>query len=192
MQKNTWIMFLTFGILFSCSKKMYVKEDYHLFNKDFQLQPNQLLRTDGVYVLQTIWNNKTGERKANEHHFYKFYNKGQSNLTVDLNHEIKSDASYLNSIKEQIASTKQGEFKTHFEGYYNLKNNRIVIERISVPRKISTYNYGYLEEGKLIIVKETIEGSGKIEDNYFTDYYKATYVFKPLDNSILENLQPGW
>lgn len=171
---------------------MYVKQDYHLFDENFLLTPNAILRTDGVYVLQTIWNNKTGERKATGHNFYKFYKSGQQNLTVDLDHKINNEQEYIESIQKHIASTNKGEFITHFEGYFYLKKDRIVIERISVPRKIANYSYGYLENDKLIIVTETIEGKGKMEDKYFTDYYKATYIFKPLNKSELENLNPGW
>lgn len=177
---------------FSCSKSMYTKQDYRLFEENFLLSPNTPLRTDGVYVLESVWNKDTGERKADEHIFYKFYNTGQANLTVDLDKSINTSQEYLESIKKHIASTNKGGFKTHLEGYYHLEGNKIVIERITVPRDVAVYSYGYVENGKLVIVTETIEGKGKLNDKYFTDFYKATYVFLPLEKSELENLKPGW
>lgn len=176
---------------FSCSKKVYVKADYTLHDENFRLSESSNLRTDGVYVLDNIWT-KDSQRKASEHHFYKFYKDGQVNLTVDLDHEINSDQEYIESIKKQVAHSNSPNFKTHFEGYYNIAGNKIVLQRISMPRNIFTYNYGYVEDGKLILVKETIDGKGKIEDRYFIDYYKETYKFFPLDKSQLEHLAPGW
>lgn len=191
MKNNLWIMFLTL-VFFSCSKTMYVKKDYHLFDEKFLLAPNATLQTNGVYVLESIWSKGSGERKADEHIFYKFYDTGQVNLTVDLDKKIKTKEEYLESIKQHIASTNKRGFKTHLEGYYSLKENKIVLERITVPRDVAVYSYGYVENGKLIIVAETIDGRGKFDDKYFTDFYKATYVFVPLEKSELENLKPGW
>ncbi|MCY1225454.1 hypothetical protein D9M72_376500 [compost metagenome] len=191
MKKKIGIMLLAVAF-FSCSKSMYTKQDYRLFEENFLLSPNTPLRTDGVYVLESVWNKDTGERKADEHIFYKFYNTGQANLTVDLDKSINTNQEYLESIKKHIASTNKGGFKTHLEGYYHLEENKIVIERITVPRDVAVYSYGYVENGKLVIVTETIEGKGKLNDKYFTDFYKATYVFLPLEKSELENLKPGW
>lgn len=190
MKKNLWIMIFSIGF-FSCSKKMYVKDDYTFYKPNFHLSDNSKLRTDGVYVLENIWT-KDSERKPTEHIFYKFYETGQSNLTVDLNHEINSKEEYISSIKNQINSTNKTDFTTHFEGYYNLKENKIIIQSVNVPRNLFNYNYGFIQDGELIIVKETISGKGKFEDKFFTDYYKATYKFLPLDKKQLENLQPGW
>ncbi|TPD65448.1 hypothetical protein [Flavobacterium microcysteis] len=191
MKSNLWMMLLL-PLFFSCSKNMYVKKDYHLFEENFTLASDALLRTDGVYVLESIWNKDTGERKADEHIFYKFYNTGQANLTVDLDKKIKTEQDYLTSIEEHIATTNKARFMTHLEGYYRLQGNKIVIERITVPRDVEVYSYGYVENGKLIIVSETIEGKGKFNDKHFTDNYKATYVFMPLEKSGLQNLKPGW
>ena len=191
MKKKIGIMLLAVAF-FSCSKSMYTKQDYRLFEENFLLSPNTPLRTDGVYVLESVWNKDTGDRKADEHIFYKFYNTGQANLTVDLDKTINTNQEYLESIKKHVASTNKGGFKTHLEGYYHLEGNKIVIERITVPRDVAVYSYGYVENGKLVIVTETIEGKGKLNDKYFTDFYKATYVFLPLEKSELENLKPGW
>lgn len=176
---------------FSCSKKVYVKKDYTLYQENFQLPTDSNLRTDGVYVLESIWT-KDSEKEADEHIFYKFYKTGQSNLTVDLDHEIKTEQDYIKSIKNHIESTQNGDFKTHFESYYKVEGNKIVIQRVTIPRNLFTYNYGLLENDKLILVKETIDGKGKLDDKYFTDYYKATYKFLPLDKAQIENLKPGW
>lgn len=182
-------MFL--AAFFSCSKKTYVQRDYTLYDENFQLPASSNLRTDGVYVLDNVWT-KDSQRKVTEHVFYKFYKGGQVNLTLDLNKEINTNQEYIENIKKHIATTQKDKFKTHFEGYYKLQENKIVIQSVTVPRNLFTYNYGYLEGGKLILVKETIDGKGKIEDKYFTDYYKATYKFLPLDESQLKNLVPGW
>jgi len=131
---------------FSCSKNVYVKNDYPFYQENFQLPPDSNLRTDGVYVLESIWS-ENAEKKPKEHLFYKFYKTGQSNLTVDLNHEINTEEEYIESIKNHVESTKE---------------------------------------------TETIDGKGKLEDKYFTDYYKATYRFLPLDKAQIENLKPGW
>lgn len=183
-------MLLSFAF-FSCSKKMYVKEDYTLYEQDFKRNPISQLRTDGVYVLENIWTKDSG-RKPEEHIFYKFYEEGQVNITVDIGHQIKTEQEYIDSIKKHIASTNQPKFRTHFEGYYKMEGNKIVIQRVSSPRNLFVYYYGIVEKDKLIIVKETIDGKGKIEDKYFTDYYKETYRFLPLDKSQIENLKPGW
>jgi len=176
---------------FSCSKKVYVKNDYTLYKENFQLPSNSNLRTDGVYILESIWT-KDSEKKADEHIFYTFYKTGQSNLTVDLDHEIKTEQDYIESIKNHVKSTQDPDFKTHFESYYKVEGNKIVIQRVTIPRNLFTYNYGFLENDKLILVKETIDGNGKLDDKYFTDYYKATYRFLPLDKTQLENLKLGW
>ena len=182
-------MFL--AAFFSCSKKTYVQRDYTLYDENFQFPESRNLRTDGIYVLDNILT-KDSQRKATEHVFYKFYKGGQVNLTVDLNHEIMTNQEYIESIKKHIEATQKVDFKTHFEGYYKLEQDKIVIQSVTVPRNLFTYNYGFLEGNKLILVKETIGGKGKIEAKYFTDYYKATYKFLPLDKSQLENLVPGW
>lgn len=190
MKKNLGIMLFSIAF-FSCSKNVYVKNDYPFYQENFQLPPDSNLRTDGVYVLESIWS-ENAEKKPKEHLFYKFYKTGQSNLTVDLNHEINTEKEYIESIKNHVESTKATDFKTHFESYYSMEGNRLVIQRVTVPRNVFTYNYGLIENGKLILVKETIDGKGKLDDKYFTDYYKATYRFLPLDKAQIENLKPGW
>lgn len=190
MKKNVWIMIFSIGF-FSCSKNVYVKNDYTFYKQNFLLSSNSKLRTDGVYILERIWT-KDSERKVTEHIFYKFYENGQSNLTIDLDNEIKTEKEYLKSIKNHIYSTNKADFTTHFEGYYNLEKDKIVIQSVNIPRNILVYNYGFIEDEKLILVKETTDGKGKFEDKYFTDYYKATYIFLPLDKTQLANLAPGW
>lgn len=103
MKKNLWIMI--FQSPSFLVQKMYVKNDYTLYHENFQLPDNSKLRTDGVYVLLKIWT-KDSERKADEHIFYKFYENGQSNLTIDLNNEIKTEQDYIESIRKHVASTK--------------------------------------------------------------------------------------
>lgn len=176
---------------FSCSKNVYVKHDYPFYQEKFQLPPGVNLRTDGVYVLETIWS-ENAEKKPTEHIFYTFFETGQSNLTIDINKEINTENEYIESIKNHIEQTKKNDFKTHFEGYYKVDSNKIVIQSVNVPRRLFVYNYGFIEKDKLILVKETIDGKGKFDDKYFTNYYKATYRFIPLDKTKTKNLIPGW
>lgn len=188
-------MILLFG-LFSCAQKLYVKDDYTLYDKNFLLQDNSLLKTNGIYVLESIWTQENGgtERKPNEkeHMFYKFYKTGQVNLTVDLNNTIKTEQDYIERIKKDFEEYNQGEKKTLFEGYYKLKENKIVIQRKVVPRRQFNYRYGYVEENKIIIVSSTHLGNGKFDDKHFTKFYRETYRFMPLTTEKTESLKPYW
>jgi len=193
MKNKLTIMILLFG-LFSCAQKLYVKEDYTLYDKNFVLPATSLLQTNGVYVLESIWTDENGERKPNEkeHMFYKFYKTGQVNLIVDLDNTIKTEQDYIERINQDFQQYKEGKKQTLFEGYYKLKEDKIVIQRKVVPRKQFNYRYGYVQDDKLIIVTSTHLGKGEFDEKHFTNFYKETYQFKPLSTAKLENQNPYW
>lgn len=187
MKYGYCFMVVLLGIFTSCSQKLYQKDDYPFYDKNFRLS-NSLLRTDGVYVLDRIWTAADGgtEKKAGKHRFFKFYNTGQSNSFEDVAKSIRTDEDYNTAVKKDGIPKEN----TLFEGYYKLKGNRIVIQNRVVPRGLFQYEYGYLEKDMLVIVKATHEGKGSFDDKYFTDYYKEYYVFKPL--SGVQDVVPQW
>lgn len=195
MKNKITIMILLFG-LFSCAQKLYVKEDYSFYDKNFLLPETSSLKTNGVYVLESIWNNENGgtERKPyeKEHMFYKFYATGQVNLTVDLDNTIKTEQEYIEKVNQDFDQYNKAEKHTLFEGYYKLKEDKIVIQRKVVPRKQYNYRYGYVQDGKLIIVSSTHLGKGEFDEKHFTNFYKETYRFKPFSTAKLENQKPFW
>lgn len=182
------VLLLFFGLFFSCAKKIYQKNDYSFYDSNFKLDASSALRTDGVYVLYHIWTDENGgtTKQPQEHRFYKFYATGQSNLTLDPSHQIKTEVDYLNSVSHDFSIKNN----TLFEGYYKLKNDKIIIQSIVVPCRQFEYKYGYTAKDSLIIVKATIEGKGKFDDQYFTGTYKEYYVFMPLD--IKNESDPQW
>lgn len=182
------VITLFMGLFSSCAQKVYQKEDYTFYDKTFKLDASSGLRTDGVYVLDRIWTDENGgiTKQPKEHRFYKFYEGGQCNLTLDPSGEIKTKEEYIAAVSKDFVIKKS----TLFEGYYKLKDDRIVIQSVVVPRKQFEYKYGYVDHDSLIIVKATTEGSGKFDDSYFTAYYKEYYVFVPL--AVKNVAQPQW
>lgn len=179
-------------LLCGCNtRKHYFEKDYSFYNSNFKPDPASLLRTDGVYVLQKIWTNANGgtERTATEKQVYKFYNTGQVNLILDLDNKLGANANYVQAFNREITESSAKKRATLFEGYYKTENDRIVIQRASVPRQLFVYNYGLIKKDTLILVKETIAGKGKIKDQYFTDYYKAYYTFVATQQDYIK---PNW
>lgn len=174
-------MIILFGLFFSCGAKYFTKQDYTFYNKDFRLQPDAALKTNGVYVLESIWTNEGGgtTKKPDVHTFYRFYTTGQCNIVLDLDKKITSPVQYAAAVNEASASRD----RTLFESYYKLEGEKIVIQGIkALPVNQFEYKYGYVKDNALIIVKATIDGHGKFEDKYFTDYYREHYKFIRLDN----------
>lgn len=193
--KNSPIILIVFMfILNSCGQKFYTKQDYPFFDKNFVLSENAALKTEGVYVLESIWSDENGGvfKTLENQKFYKFYKTGQSNLTLcDAN--VKSDEDYLGLIRNSIIDSEKNKAKlgTLFQGYYKLQDNKIVIQSVNAPLRQFTYCYGFLEANKLIIVKKTSEGGGKFDNQNFTNYYKETYLFKRLQNGSVD-VVPNW
>lgn len=186
---NGWLFIIPFVLVFfSCSPKIYQKGDYTFYNKAFSLDSSSLLRTDGVYVLDRIWTDENGGtvKQPQNHLFYKFYNTGQCNLTVDLSNEIKTEKEYQNTISKDL----EKQNNTLFQGYYKISQPKIIIQSRVTPRGLFEYKYGYIEKDTLIIVKSTIEGKGGFDTKYYTGYYKEYYVFVPLQ--IQNEGEPQW
>lgn len=139
-------------LLVSCStQKHYSQNDYSFYDAHFTAAPN--VRTDGVYI------------NLKDSTAYKFYHTGQSNLILHI------DSNYVDAFNQRRKSTL-------FEGYYKVKGDSIVIQSVSVPRRLFVYNYGFITPDSLIIVSETISGKGKFKDKYFTSKYRAYYGFR--------------
>lgn len=193
MKSNLYSMMILVAFFSSCAQKRYVKQDYPFFDPNFVLPSNTLLRTDGVYVLKKIKTDENGgtEKEPKEQKFYKFYRGGQSNLILDLEHQLKNSTDYAHALIADYEARKLHPKATLFEGYYKLQDSRIIIQNYVTPRKQFTHYYGYIEKDKLIIVKAH-EGNGKFEDQNFTDYYKEYYFFVPLKDAKIEEIIPYW
>jgi hypothetical protein len=187
LKMKKYAMIILLGLFFSCGAQHFSKKDYTFYDKDFRLPPNAVLRTDGVYVLESIWTDDNGgtTKKPDVHKFYRFYNTGQCNLILDVDNKISTPQHFAEAVK--AASNRD---KTLFEAYYKLKADKIIIEGVKAqPVKQFEYKYGYVVNNELVIVKATIDGKGKFDDKYFTDYYKEHYRFVHLDNL---NDYPNW
>ncbi|TDQ08407.1 hypothetical protein [Pedobacter metabolipauper] len=171
-------------------QKHYSENDYSFYSKNFSLDTLSSLRTDGVYILQKIWTDKQGTRApVSPKEIYKFYPSGQVNLIVDIDHVFDQQSDYVAAFNNKIKESKEKNSATLFESYYRLENDRIVIQRMSTPRKQFVYSYGLLKKDTLIIVKTSHLGKGKIKDEYFTDYYKAYYTFVQTKSNYTK---PNW
>ena len=177
-------------VLISCGPKFYDKNDFTFYDKNFTLNQNSLLRTDGFYVLGNSWSKRNNDSiKPEKYEVYKLYKTGQSNLI--LVDSLKASQEYLDLMKEQIKKYGKGKNEyTLSQGYYKLQGNKIVIQSVTTEIRQFNYLYGYLENDKLIIVSGTIDGRGKFKDKYFTDYYKRIYNFVPYEKA--DELEPNW
>jgi hypothetical protein len=194
MRKSPLTLVVFMFILNSCGQKFYTKQDYSFFDKNFVLNADAALKTEGVYVLESIWSDENGGvfKSTESAKFYKFYKSGQSNLTL-FDKNIKSDQDFLKLIENGVLDSEKNKksLGTLFQGYYKLQNSRIVIQSVNASLRQFSYSYGFVENDKLIIVKKTTEGGGSFDDQYFTNYYKETYLFKPLNN-INPDVVPNW
>ncbi|WP_125721800.1 hypothetical protein [Flavobacterium ustbae] len=182
------VIVLLVMLVFSCAGKIYMKEDYTFYNSNFRLDQSASLRTDGVYVLQSIWTAENGGilKQPKDHRFYKFYATGQCNLSLDSSFEIKTEKDYADAVSKDFLMQKN----TLFQGYYKLSADRIAIESRVVPRHQFEYKYGYVKKDSLIIVKAGNSKKGTFDDSNFPEYYKEYYVFKPL--ALPNENQPQW
>jgi hypothetical protein len=70
---------------------------------------------------------------------YKFYTNGQVNKVLDINNELKNDSDYANAFNKTISSNSDKK-PTLFEGYYRLKDNKLVIQSVvSATRQFFLY-----------------------------------------------------
>lgn len=177
-------------LFFSCGKKVYRNDDYSFREENFSAKASKI-RTDGVYVLTKI-ESSAGTKSPENHQFYVFFENGQVNLTVDLHREINSEEMYLQSIERHVAASNSEQFKTHFEGYFKVENNKIVLQKMNVPRKVFNYSFGFVDDQKLTIVSRSLNGNDAFADKHFNSNYKETWEFLPLNAERLQQLKPGW
>ncbi|NHN28047.1 hypothetical protein FIA58_020405 [Flavobacterium jejuense] len=192
MKKNL-IAYIIFVFAFdSCSQKFYIKNDYSFYNENFELSKESLLKTNGIYVLESTWSsvadnsNKEKQMKS----FYIFHKTGQSNMIMMSNTD--SVPNYRKIIIDNYNRSKKNKnIGTLFQGYYLLRGNKIIIENVNSALRRFNYSYGYVENDKLIIVKpNSLQGDGKFEDKYFLQTYKETYLFVPVED--LDSVLPNW
>lgn len=187
------ICLLVFSSLISCNThKRYFQSDYSFYDKNFQSDPASLLRKDGIYVQQKIRTNENGGKETipTERKIYKFYKGGQANIVLDPTKKLKTAEDYIHAFNNRIKESREQSPATLFERYYREEGNRLVIQAVNKPLNQFYYEYALLEKDALIIVKSTIEGKGKIEDKYYTDYYKEIYKFIPTGETAF--LEPNW
>ncbi|WP_130736773.1 hypothetical protein [Flavobacterium sp. J27] len=185
------LLFLVFAFN-SCSSKFYSKKDYSFYNQNFELDKESLLKTNGIYVLDSVWSQSSTEipmEKNIKKVCYIFYKTGQSNMIIS---EKEDDLDYKQFVLNDFNRSKNNKnVGTLFQGYYKLKNNKIVIEKVNTSLRRFNYSYGYLENEKLIIVKpNSLQGEGNFEDKYFLDTYKEIYTFIPVED--LDSILPYW
>lgn len=185
---NQYAFLIILLVLYSCTHKVYTKQDYTIYNKAFKLDASATLRTDGVYVLESIWTNENGGqlKQSKDHRFYIFYPTGQCNLTLDPSFKIKTEKEYMEVINRDFVTQKN----TLFQGYYKLSQNKIIIQSRVVPRQQFEYKYGYIKNDSLIIVKASTQGKGTFDEVNYTGYYKEYYVFRSL--AIKNEKEPQW
>jgi hypothetical protein len=147
------------------SRKHYTRKDYPFYSENFQLDSTSLLKTDGVY--------------SNGKKVYKFYRSGQVNMVLSGTTELKKDDDYAMAFNRGIREAAGVKKATLFEGYYHIKDNRMVMQFVNTATRQFYYTYVLLEKGKLAIVKSTHLGKGKIKDQHYQSSYKDVYRFEP-------------
>lgn len=191
MLKRQISYLIMFCFIISCGPKFYYKSDYPFYDSNFILSDNAILRTDGFYVLESKWYKRNDSiEKPNKYEVYKFYKNGQVNfILID---SLKTDKEYSTLMKNQIDEYGKGKNEyTLFQGYYKIQEDKIIIQQVNSVTRNFSYLYGFIEENKLVVVNNTIEGKGSFKDNYFQDNYKATYYF--MSSEIAEwSLKPNW
>jgi hypothetical protein len=186
------LLLILLWLISGCTfQKHYIKNDYSFYAEDFKLGSTTLLRTDGVYVSDKIKMDASSGKQTvqKDKRVYKFYPTGQVNMVLDLNNELKSDEDYRKAFNRRITETSMSKSATLFEGYYQIRDNKMVIQFVNQPLRQFYYTYAYLTEKQFIIVYQTHVGKGKIKDKYYTSNYKEIYRFepKPVDGYLAPN-----
>jgi hypothetical protein len=186
------LLLILLWLISGCTfQKRYIKNDYSFHAEDFKLSSTTPLRTDGVYVSDKIAMDSTSGKQTiqKDKRVYKFYPTGQVYMVLDPNNELKSDDDYRKAFNRRINETSVSKGATLFEGYYQIKDNRLVIQFVNQPLRQFYYTYAYLTEKQFSIVKQTHVGKGKLKDKYYTSNYKEIYRFepKPIDGYLAPN-----
>jgi hypothetical protein len=187
------LLLILLWLISGCTfQKRYIKEDYSFYSEDFKLGSITPIRTDGVYVSDKIEIDATSGKQTmrKDKRVYKFYPTGQVNMVLDLNNELKSDEDYRKAFNRRITEISMSKAATLFEGYYQIKENKMVIQFVNQPLRQFYYTYAYLAEKQFIIVNKTHVGRGKIKDKYYTSNYKESYRFEP--KTVDDYLEPNW
>lgn len=195
-QSIVFLLLIVEFVLSGCSifngVKYYAKSDYSFYNESFELSEESLLKTNGVYVLESIWSSVDDKinREERNKSLYIFHKTGQSNMIMMPS--VSSVPDYREVVMKNYNRTENNEnIGTLFQGYYRLQGNKIIIENANSALRRFNYSYGYIENNKLIIVKpNSLQSDGKFEDGYFLQTYKEVYVFVPVEN--LESVLPNW
>ena len=186
------LLLILLWLISGCTfQKRYIKNDYSFYAEDFKLSSTTPLRTDGVYVSDKIAMDSTSGKQTmqKDKRVYKFYPTGQVNMVLDPNNKLKSDDDYRKAFNRRINETSMSKGATLFEGYYQIRDNKMVIQFVNQPLRQFYYTYTYLAEQQFVIVNQTHVGRGKIKDKYFTSNYKEIYQFepKPVDGYLAPN-----
>ncbi|EFK56036.1 hypothetical protein ACFU8T_04685 [Sphingobacterium spiritivorum] len=174
------------------SYKFYQNKDYSFYQPDFRLSDTSMLRTDGVYVLQEIWTSQRDTKRtvtAKEREIYKFYPAGQVNMVLDPEDTTSRKGTYAAAFNNSIADQIAKKSRTLFQSYYKTEGDRLVVQRMNTPLAQFNYTYFTVKKDTLIQVSSTIDGGGQIRDKYYTDYYKAYYIFVPVKDTFTP---PNW
>ncbi|GAA5168755.1 hypothetical protein GCM10025770_29230 [Viridibacterium curvum] len=180
------------ALLVSCSPyKYYVKSDFSFYAEGFLLE-SAVLRTDGVYVLDKVYTQRNGY--VTDHsfkgyvHFYKFFKTGQQISYLVPEKEFGGD--YLRVVKEHAARAERG--RTLFEGYYKLKDDRIILEGVNAALGNFHYSHGKIGDDRLEIISTASEGIKDFDERNLNYRVVHMYVFKPFNEPSYQEVKVDW
>lgn len=174
----------------SCGAKRYVTSDYSFYSPHFRINSHATnLRTDGVYISQSVSANGQQKDSIIRQLFYKFYTTGQVNLTLDFGQKISTDQQYADAVRKDSSYHGRG---TLFESYYRLQGDSIIIQSVNMPLRQFYYQYGFVKQDSLIIVKSTIKGRGRFKNSNFSGSYREVFTFKPIADLQNDHYTPYW
>jgi hypothetical protein len=165
--------------------KFYRNKDYSFYKADFSLPDTTSLRTDGVYILKSIWSQNNGPERIVEAHeriVLKFYSSGQVNLLLDtVDRAVIEQFDYAGAFDSIIDASIQNGSRTLFQGYYSVQGDRLVIQQVNAALQQFHYTYFLIRKDMLTKVSATISGKGGLDDRHFPAYYRAYYTFTPVE-----------
>ncbi|WP_162618539.1 hypothetical protein [Pedobacter yulinensis] len=172
---------LLLSVLTSCvNRRFYQQADYPFYSKAPAHGMGSLPRSDGVYMLQA----EAGvDKGAAENRLYKFYDGGQVNMILGIDHAAHPDSIISRFNNEALRR------RTLFQGYYRVQGKQLVIQQVNTARRQFTYDYFFVEKDCLIHVSSGIEGRGRFRESPFASNFRAVYSFLPLRSSFTK---PIW
>jgi len=173
--------------------KFYKNKDYSFYKADFSLPDTTSLRTDGVYILKSIWSQNNGPQRtvqADERMVLKFYSTGQVNLLLDtVDRAATEQFDYAGAFDSIIDASIQHGSRTLFQGYYKVQGDRLVVQQVNAALQQFHYTYFLIGKDGLVKVSATISGKGRTDDCHFPPYYRAYYTFTPVERAFAT---PNW